>query len=25
LRRVGIEDVGLIVDRRLRAGIGGDQ
>ncbi|HJO16719.1 MAG: ExbD/TolR family protein [Vicinamibacterales bacterium] len=24
LRRVGIEDVGLIVDRRLRAGIGGD-
>jgi len=25
LRRVGIEDVGLIVDRRLRAGNGGDQ
>ena len=25
LRRVGIEDVGLIVDRRLRAGLGGDQ
>ena len=25
LRRVGIEDVGLIVDRRLRAGFGGDQ
>ncbi|HJO39851.1 MAG: biopolymer transporter ExbD [Vicinamibacterales bacterium] len=25
LRRVGIEDVGLIVDRRLRAGIGGGQ
>ena len=25
LRRGGIEDVGLIVDRRLRAGIGGDQ
>ena len=25
LRRVGIEDVGLIGDRRLRAGIGGDQ
>ncbi len=25
LRWVGIEDVGLIVDRRLRAGIGGDQ
>ena len=25
LRRVGMEDVGLIVDRRLRAGIGGDQ
>ena len=25
LRRVGIEDVGLIVDRRLLAGIGGDQ
>ena len=25
LRRVGIEDVGLIVDRWLRAGIGGDQ
>ena len=25
LRRVGIEDVGLIVDRRLRAGCGGDQ
>ena len=25
LRRVGIEDVGLIVDRRLRAGVGGDQ
>ena len=24
LRRVGIEDVGLIVDRRLRAGLGGD-
>ena len=23
--RVGIEDGGLIVDRRLRAGIGGDQ
>ena len=23
LRRVGIEDVGLVVDRRLRAGIGG--
>ena len=25
LRRVGIEDVGLIVDRRLRAGFGVDQ
>ena len=23
LRRVGIEDVGLVVDRRLRAGLGG--
>ena len=25
LRRVGIEDIGLIVERRLQAGIGGDQ
>ncbi|SUZ50077.1 uncharacterized protein METZ01_LOCUS2931 [marine metagenome] len=25
LRRVGIEDVGLIVDRRLRSGLAGGQ